>query len=75
MLLLLKGSFTSALGTQLLGWEVIWVVPWPNEALTYLWAPMELSRTLEGSLQIKNNLEAPTLVYVQGYVQDDFGRF
>ncbi|WKA11166.1 hypothetical protein VitviT2T_028692 [Vitis vinifera] len=27
---------------------------------------MELSRTLEGSLQIKNNLEAPILVYVQG---------
>ena len=36
---------------------------------------MELFGTLEGSLQIKNNLEDPTLVYVQGYVQDDFGRF
>ena len=32
---------------------------------------MELSGTLEGSLQLKNNLEAPTLVYVQ----DDFGIF
>ena len=66
--LLLKGSFTSALGTHLLG-------AWPNKALTYLWVPMELSGTLEGSLQIKNNIEAPTLVYVQGYVQDGFGRF
>ena len=52
-----------------------WVVSWPNEALTYLEAPMELSGTLKGSLQIKNNLEAPTLLSVQGYVQDDFGRF
>ena len=36
---------------------------------------MEFSGTLDGSLQIKNNLEAPILVYTQGYVQDDFGRF
>ena len=27
---------------------------------------MELSGTLEGSLQIKNNLEAPTLVMYKG---------
>ena len=33
------------------------VVPWPNEALTYLQALMELSGTLEGSLQIKKILE------------------
>ena len=36
---------------------------------------MEHSETLEDSLQLKNNLEAPTLAYVQGYIQDDFGRF
>ena len=30
---------------------------------------MELSGTLEGSLQIKNILELPTLIYVQPYVQ------
>ena len=36
---------------------------------------MELSGTLEGSSQIKNKLEAPTVIYVQGYVQDDFERF
>ena len=56
-------------GTHLLGQEVVWLVLWPNEALTYLQAPQEVSRTLKGSLQIKNNLEVPTLVYVQGYVQ------
>ena len=76
-LLLLKGSFTIALE---LAWLVrflghFWEVPWPNEALTYLQAPQEVFRTFKGSLKIKNNLEAPTLVYVQGYVQDDFGRF
>ena len=31
---------------------------------------MELSGTLEGSLQIKNMLELPTLIYVQPYVQE-----
>ena len=31
---------------------------------------MELSGTLEGSLQIKNILELPTLIYVQPYVQE-----
>ena len=46
------------------------MVPWPNEALTYLEAPMELSRTLEGSLQFKNILEYPTQLYVQAYVQE-----
>ena len=69
-LLLLKEAFTSALRTHLLGQEVIWVVPWPNEGLTYLQALMELSGTLEGSLQIKNILELPTLIYVQPYVQE-----
>ena len=56
-------------------WELTCLVPWPNEALTYLQVPMELFGSLEGSLQIKNNLEAPTLVHVQGYVQDGFGIF
>ena len=46
------------------------VVPWPNEALTYLQALMELSGTLEGSLQIKKILEYPTQFYVQSYVQE-----
>ena len=67
-LLLLKGSFTSALGTHLLGWLGSWVVPWPNEGLTYLQASVKLSGTLEGSLQLKNNLELPTQFYVQTYV-------
>ena len=31
---------------------------------------MELSGTFEGSLQIKNILELPTLIYVQPYVQE-----
>ena len=31
---------------------------------------MELSGTLEGSLQIKNILEHPTIFYVQPYVQE-----
>ena len=31
---------------------------------------MELSGTLGGSLQIKNILELPTLIYVQPYVQE-----
>ena len=31
---------------------------------------MELSGTFEGSLQIKNILEFPTLIYVQPYVQE-----
>ena len=31
---------------------------------------MELSGTLEGSLQIKNILEHPTQFYVQAYVQE-----
>ena len=31
---------------------------------------MELFGTLEGSLQIKNILELPTLIYVQPYVQE-----
>ena len=46
------------------------MVPWQNEGLTYLYAPMELSGTLEGSLQIKNILEHPTIFYVQPYVQE-----
>ena len=32
--------------------------------------PMELSRTLEGSLQFMNILECPTLFYVQAYIQE-----
>ena len=67
-LLLLKGSFTSVLGTHLLGWLGFWVVPWLNEGLIYLKASVELSGTLEGSLQLKNNLELPTQFYVQTYV-------
>ena len=31
---------------------------------------MELIGTLEGTLQIKNILELPTLIYVQPYVQE-----
>ena len=31
---------------------------------------MELSGTLEGSLQFKNILERPTSFYVQAYVQE-----
>ena len=31
---------------------------------------MELSGTLEGSLQFKNILECPTSFYVQAYVQE-----
>ena len=45
------------------------LVSWLNEGLTYLQAPQEASRTLEGSLQIMNILEHPTQVYIQAYVQ------
>ena len=33
---LTQGNFYKCLEAHLLGYEVIWVVPWPNEALTYL---------------------------------------
>ena len=46
-------------------WKLTCLVPWPNETLTYLYAPMELSETLEGSLQFKNILERPTSFYAQ----------
>ena len=68
-LLITQGSLYKCFEDSL-GQEVIWVVPWPNETLTYLQAPMELSRTLEGSLQIKKILECPTQFYVQPYVQE-----
>ena len=68
--LLLSKEAIQCLEAHLLGQEVIWVVSWPNEGLTYLQVPMELSKTLEGSLQIKNILELPTLIYVQPYVQE-----
>ena len=51
-------------------WQLTCLVSWPNEAFTYLQAPMEHSGTLEGSLQIKNILEHPTQFYVQPYVQE-----
>lgn len=35
-LLLTQGSFYKYLEAHLLGQEVIWVVPYPNEGLTYL---------------------------------------
>ena len=70
--LFLKRSFTSAFGNSLAllvrFFGGIWVVPRPNEGLNYLEAPMELSGTLEGSLQIKKIVEYPTQFYVQAYV-------
>ena len=62
-LLLLKGSFTCAL-------ELTCLVSWPNEVLTYLQAPMELSGTFKGFLKIMNILEHPTHFYVQAHVQE-----
>ena len=61
-----KEALQVLLGTHLLGWLSSWVVPWPNEGLTHLQAPMVLSGTLQGSLQLKNNLELPTLVLCKG---------
>ena len=52
------------------GWKLICLVSWPNEALTYLQAPMELSGTLEGSLQLMNILEHSIQFYVQEYTRD-----
>ena len=56
-------DFTSA-------FEFTCLVPWPNETLTNLQAPMELFGTLEGSLKIMNILEHPTHFYVQAHVRE-----
>ena len=41
--LLLSKEAIQCLEAHLLSWLGSWVVPWPNEGLTYLQAPMELS--------------------------------